>query len=85
MNASATYGKKTRVGGCGYEMIIVLSPTLEQANHRIFREAWLQKENSIKGVFRSKIFVEHTALLEKYFYWYINVALNESILNYNVE
>ena len=42
---------------------------LEQANLNIFREAWLSKENSISGIFRSKRYVSHTSLLAKCLSW----------------
>ena len=57
----------------------------EQANLNALREGWLRNENSIKGVFRSKRYVEHTSLLEKYSRWCASVASYESVPNYNLE
>jgi hypothetical protein len=37
----------------------------EQTNLNVFIEAWLQKENSIIGVYRSKRFVQYTTILER--------------------
>jgi hypothetical protein len=57
----------------------------EQANCNIFRQAWLNKENSIKGVFRSKRFVEHYTILERCLNWCSDVAPVESIPNFNID
>ena len=40
-----------------------------QANLNIHREAWRRNEMSIKGLFRSKRFVQHSSVLEKILSW----------------
>jgi len=59
--------------------------TFEQTNLNVFIQAWLPKENSIKGVYRSKRFVQYTTILENCVDWCSNVASNKSITNYGVE
>jgi hypothetical protein len=54
-------------------------------NFNIFRQVWLKEENSIKRVFRSKRFVEHSIALEKCLNWCTNVVPYELIPNFNVE
>ena len=51
----------------------------------MFRETWLQNESRIKGISKSKRFVEYTSLLEKCLYWCANVPPYDSIPNYNLE
>ena len=58
---------------------------LEQANLNVFREAWLRKETSISGIFRSKRYINHTSLLAKCLSWCEGVASNESFINYDLE
>ena len=57
----------------------------EQAHFNVFREAWLRKENSISGVYRSKRYVNHTSLLAKCLSWCSGVSSNESSINYDLE
>ena len=57
----------------------------EQANFNVFREIWLRKEHSIKGLRRSKRFVHHSSLLTKCASWCASIASNMSTLNYDIE
>ena len=58
---------------------------LEEVNLNVFRENWLQNESRIKGISKSKGFVEYTSLVEKCLYWCANVLPYNSIPNYNLE
>ena len=58
---------------------------LEEANLNVFRATWIQNESRIKGISKSKRFVEYTSLLEKCLYWCANVPPYDSIPNYNLE
>jgi hypothetical protein len=58
---------------------------LEQACLNVHRETWLQKENRVTGVFRSKRFVEHSSILEKCLSWCSSITPQDSIPDYSID
>jgi hypothetical protein len=57
----------------------------EVANTNFFREEWLQKRFPVKGVHRTKRFINHTSLIEKCASWCTSIPLNESTINYDID
>jgi hypothetical protein len=57
----------------------------EQANLNVFRESWINKDISVKGIFRSKRFVRYTSSLERIMRWCSNIPADESIPNYEFD
>ncbi|CAF2036101.1 unnamed protein product [Rotaria magnacalcarata] len=57
---------------------------IEQANLNQWRKAWLQKELSIKGLYRSKRYVQHRSVLEKCVQWCSSNRSSYSIIDYDI-
>ena len=57
---------------------------LEQANLNQFRKAWLQKEFPVKGLHRSKRYIEHASVVEKGLQWCSATRSDYSIINYDI-
>ena len=70
--------------------LVVLSDSLdgelllEQTNFNQIRKAWLWKEFPIKGMHRSKKYVEHTSILEKCLQWCSAIRFSYSIIDYDI-
>jgi hypothetical protein len=56
----------------------------EKANLSVFRKSWLNKEFSIVGLYRSKIFVPQYSVLEKILMWLSSIPLNSSVPHYEL-
>jgi hypothetical protein len=57
---------------------------LEQANFNQFRKAWLVKEFPIKGLHRSKRYVEHHSVIERCLQWCATMRSSFSIIDYDM-
>lgn len=57
---------------------------LEQANHNAFRSLWLQYQYPIKGLHKSKRFVEHVSILEKCLQWTASNYYPSSVINFDM-
>jgi len=58
---------------------------LEKSNLNEFRKGWLQGEFSLKGLRRSRRFVECTSILEKALSWLMSVPSSSSIPFFEME
>ena len=58
---------------------------LEQANLNFFREIWLDKDNKIKWIYRSKRFVEHTSVLKRIVRWCSNIPTLDSLPSFAID
>ena len=57
---------------------------LEQMNLNQIRKAWLKKEFPIRGIHRSKRYVEHTSVLEKGLQWCSATRSSYSTIEYDI-
>ena len=57
---------------------------LEQANLNAFRSLWLQYQYPIKGIHKSKRFVEHVSILEKCLQWTASNHYQSSVINFEM-
>ena len=57
---------------------------LEQANLNQYRKAWLQKEFPVKGLHRSKRYIEHVSVVEKCLQWCSATRSDYSLINYDI-
>lgn len=56
----------------------------EQANLNEFRSLWLQSQYPIKGLHKSKRFVEYTSVFEKCMQWCVSNASRSSVIDYDI-
>jgi hypothetical protein len=57
----------------------------QEANLNIFREAWLSKDMNVRGIYRSKQFVNHSSTLERIVRWCAIVPSIDAIANFTSE
>ena len=57
----------------------------EQSNYSAIRQDWLENKGTIRGLHRSKRFVQRTSILEKCISWCASIPQNESTINYEPE
>ena len=57
----------------------------EQANFNTFRASWLNREFTIKRIFKSKRFVTHLSTIEKSLRWCTNIPTHDSIPNFHID
>ena len=57
---------------------------LERANLSQYRKAWLQKEFRVKGLHRSKRYIEHATVVEKCLQWCSTTRMDYSIINHDI-
>src|SRR5262249_3226399 len=57
---------------------------LEQANFNQIRKAWLQREFPIKGLHRTKRYVEYISVVEKCLQWCADTYSSYSIMDYDI-
>jgi hypothetical protein len=58
---------------------------LENATLNVFRSAWFQGEHPLKGLRRSKRFVESSSILKKVVSWLRSIPYSSSIPNFEME